>query len=364
MPPLSPFPPPWPAATELVGLCFDLVPGADYRLYPQYTIGLHAWFLQQIGAFDPELSAYLHDGEAEKAFNLSPLVPVAGAGEDALQLRRGQVYHWGVRGLNRRVVQGLAVWLRRLPDQVGLRGAPLGIRRVSLGLPPTTYASLAAISPGSSLSLSFTSPTSFRRRGHHLPLPWPPNLFHSYLRRWNAFSGHPVEAEAFLDWVEEGVLILRHQLRSEKIAAGKRGSVTGFTGQVSFGLTAEAAAHPQFCQLFYSLGHYAPYCGTGHKTPFGLGQTHLGWRSTAPSPQADQQQQLADRIDALTSHFLAQKKRTGGHRAQDSAVTWATIVARRELGESLQTIAADLEIPYQTAKTYGKLARRYLSDGL
>lgn len=360
---MPPLPPPWPAATELVGLCFDLVPSHDHRLYPQYTMGLHAWFLQQIGAFDPELSAYLHDGETEKAFNLSPLVPVAGAGEDALQLRRGQVYQWWVRGLTRRVVQGLAVWLRRLPDQVGWRGAPLEIRRVSLGLPPTTYASLAAVSPESSLSLSFTSPTSFRRRGHHLPLPWPPNVFHSYLRRWQIFSGHPVEAQAFLTWVEEGVLIRRHRLCSEKVAAGKRGSVTGFTGQVSFGLTPEAAAHPQFCQVFSSLGHYAPYCGTGHKTPFGLGQTHLGWGATAPPPPANQQQ-LADRIDALTAHFLAQKKRTGGHRARDSATLWATILARRELGDSLQTIAADLEIPYQTAKTYGKLARRCLPDGL
>jgi CRISPR-associated endoribonuclease Cas6 len=33
-------------------------------------------------------------------------------------------------------------------------------------------------------------------------------------------------------------------------------------------------------------------------------------------------------------------------------------VARRELGDSLQAIAADLGIPYETAKTYSKLARR------
>lgn len=32
------------------------------------------------------------------------------------------------------------------------------------------------------------------------------------------------------------------------------------------------------------------------------------------------------------------------------------------MGESLQIIAQDLEIPYTTAKTYVKLARRALKD--
>jgi len=35
-------------------------------------------------------------------------------------------------------------------------------------------------------------------------------------------------------------------------------------------------------------------------------------------------------------------------------------LARRELGESLFDIAADLEMPYETVKTYVKLARRAL----
>lgn len=61
---------PWPLKTELVSLRFDLVTDSAYELYPQYTIGLHAWFLQQIQGFDPALSAQLHDGETDKAFNL------------------------------------------------------------------------------------------------------------------------------------------------------------------------------------------------------------------------------------------------------------------------------------------------------
>jgi CRISPR-associated endoribonuclease Cas6 len=69
---------------------------------------------------------------------------------------------------------------------------------------------------------------------------------------------------------------------------------------------------------------------------------------------------LAARIDELTQKFMALRKRTGGSRAAEIAETWATILARRELGESLFDIAADLEMPYETVKTYVKLARRAL----
>jgi CRISPR-associated endoribonuclease Cas6 len=69
---------------------------------------------------------------------------------------------------------------------------------------------------------------------------------------------------------------------------------------------------------------------------------------------------LAERIAELTALFLAQRKRTGGNRASYIAETWATILARRELGESLQAIAEDLEMRYETVKTYAKLARQEL----
>jgi CRISPR-associated endoribonuclease Cas6 len=66
------------------------------------------------------------------------------------------------------------------------------------------------------------------------------------------------------------------------------------------------------------------------------------------------------RIDELTEIFLNQRKRTGGDRAINVAQTWAIILARRELGDSLVAIAEDMEMPYETVKTYVKLARAAL----
>jgi len=355
--------PTWADDTELVGLVFDLESNSSGSLYSQYTIGLHAWFLDQVRQINPDLSAYLHDGESEKPFNISALAGQLLPMGKQLQLQANQIYRWHINALSPKVLQFLQQWLTQLPPTLNLKDIPLQIKQVSIAHPPTTYAQLLHPSSqkNSEISLSFVSPTSFRRKGHHFPLPVPINLFHSYLRRWNDFSGMPVEQEPFLDWIDEGVIIHQHRLESVKVAAGKRGSVTGFTGAISCGLSRTALANTEFTQLFYALVKLAPYCGTGHKTTFGLGQTYLDWVESEPvTPTQVLTNMLGERIDELTSLFTAQRKRTGGDRTDKIAATWATILARREMGESLQTIAQDLEMPYDTVKTYAKLARRAL----
>ncbi|WP_448596948.1 CRISPR-associated endoribonuclease Cas6 [Thermoleptolyngbya sp.] len=356
--------PGWPADTQLVGLTLQLQPYADSTLYPQYTIGLHAWLLDQVRQMNPELSAYLHDGESEKPFTISALQGVDIAPGGSPKVSGDRTYAWTITALSQPVVAWLADWLRQPPPEIELRGAPLKI--LDWGLtnpthPPTTYAQLRDVEIPShpAIALSFLSPTSFRRHKHHFPLPVPTNVFHSYLRRWNDFSGMESDQEDFLAWIDESVIITRHHLQSVKTVAGKRGSVTGFTGAIELGLSKIALENSEYVQLFMALGRLAPYCGTGHKTTFGLGQTRLGWSSAAAeAPPSTLQDLLAQRIAALTEHFLAQRKRTGGERARAIAETWATVLARRELGESLQDIAEDLGLRYETAKTYAKLARK------
>jgi CRISPR-associated endoribonuclease Cas6 len=355
----------WAADTELVGLVFEVEPVQTCSLYAQYTIGLHAWFLEQIRLTDPELSATLHDDQSEKAFTISGLEGALVAKGRGFQLQAGERYRWNVTGFTKSVVEWMAQWMQALPTTIDLRDAPLQIKQVEILHPPTTYAQLweqgeAIDTP---ITLSFISPTSFRRHGQHFPLPVPFNLYHSYLRRWNLFSDIPVDANEFLDWVDESVLVLRHRIESTKVLAGKRGSVTGFTGIVEFGISPKAAIDAEFMQLFYALSQYAPYCGTGHKTTFGLGQTRFGEAETlAIAKPSVIQDLLGTRIDELTEYFIALRKRTGGERAMQVAETWATILARRELGESLLDIAEDLEMNYETVKSYAKLARRALQD--
>ncbi|MFN6569867.1 CRISPR-associated endoribonuclease Cas6 [Dendronalium sp. ChiSLP03b] len=356
--------PTWADETELVGLVFDLEATATASLYSQYSIGLHAWFLKQVQQIDPELSAYLHDGESEKAFTISALEGQLLPSGKQLQLVANQIYHWHINALSQRVALFLKQWLTNLPKTIELSDTILQIKQVNIAQAPTTYAQLLH-SPQqySQVNISFISPTSFRRKGNHFPLPVPENLFHSYLRRWNDFSQMPVEQETFLEWIDAGVIIHQHRLESMKVAAGKRGSVTGFTGAISLGLSRSALANTEFSQLFYALVRLAPYCGTGHKTTFGLGQTRLDWVEQGSATSAALlNNMLAERIEELTELFTAQRKRKGGSRTDRIASTWATVLARREMGDSLQAIASDLEMPMLTVKTYVKLARKVLKQ--
>lgn len=351
----------WNAETELVGIVLKLSPYQSGTLPLQYTVGLHAWLLDQVRQSDPNLSAYLHDGQSEKPFTISQLEGEIISQGRELQLSETQIYRWQITGLSKSVVQWLDGWLDNLPTRVELRQLPLKILDWEISGSPTTYqALLATPSPHKTLSLSFITPTSFRRKKHHFPLPVPFNLFHSYLRRWNDFSGMPFDQDTFLAWVDEGVIIHQHRLESVKVAAGKQGMVTGFTGHVELGLSETAQQNREFTQLFYALGKLAPYCGTGHKTTFGLGQTRWGWHDLEIAEVPMLQVQLARRIEQLTDDLMALQKRTGGERALKVCQTRATILARREFGESLQDIADDLQMPYETVKTYVKLARAAL----
>jgi CRISPR-associated endoribonuclease Cas6 len=354
----------WPAKTELISLELQLQPPQTLVLPENYTTQLHSWFLDQVRRINPTLSAYLHDGQSEKPFTIARLNDSTTPHGKSLQFSPDQIYQWTITALSSDVAAWFQAWLQQAPTELQLRTGSFTIKSWSISLAPKTYAGLLpkTIPDPPTIALSFRSPTSFRRKGTHFPLPLPFNLFHSYLRRWNNLSGLAVAQDEFLTWIDESVVILRHQMRSHKVSVGKSGSVTGFTGTVQFGLTRKALQNTEFVKLFLALGKLAPYCGTGHKTTFGLGQTRLGWlldAEPAPAP-ITLETILAQRIAELTDIFTAQRKRTGGDRAAAVAQTWATILARRELGEGLGAIAQDLKMPYETVKTYVKLARRAL----
>jgi CRISPR-associated endoribonuclease Cas6 len=128
----------WSENTELIGLVFDLEPVTSVSLYSQYTIGLHAWFLDQVRQINPTLSAYLHDGESEKPFNISALEGQLVPTGKQLQLQANNTYHWYVNVFSQPVVEFLNQWLTQLPSTINLRDAELQIKQINIINPPTT----------------------------------------------------------------------------------------------------------------------------------------------------------------------------------------------------------------------------------
>jgi CRISPR-associated endoribonuclease Cas6 len=413
-----------PRQPDLIGIQLTIQPTQDSTLPSNYTYWLHAWFLDQIRQLDPKLSAELHNNQTEKAFTLSGFLGATSQNNRTITFSATNNYHCQITALHKTLCTALKNW--KPPRTITLQNNTFQITHHQINLPATTYKTLwDNTNLDNELNLSFLSATAFHKNGNHMPLPIPENLFHSYLRRWNIFSDYQFDPEEFLIWVREGVVLLRHNIRSIKVQPGKQGSVTGFIGNIQLGITNKALYQVDFSHLAHALIAAAPYFGTGHKVTFGLGQTRSGWAisetpakvilpfsnqdaareakisrrqsisgsakksrpaavgksqvlSIAVPGVADEQKAsksnekqpinsiagssvtIDARIAELQPIFLASKKRQGGDRAANTALLWATIIARQEAGDSLKSISIDLEMPYDSVKKCSQLARKYL----
>ncbi|MCA6504164.1 MAG: CRISPR-associated endoribonuclease Cas6 [Pseudanabaena sp.] len=359
----------WTDDTEIVSVTLILRAISDIELSSNYTTAFHAWFLHQVRDSDPQLSAYLHDGQSEKAFAISPLNGNLIA--NTFLAKVDSTYTWTISALSNTLCTWLKTWYINHPETINLYKGNFEIEQININQPPTTYNNLWSSSSNLDprFTLAFLAPTCFRSKNHHLPLPIPTNIFHSYLRRWNDFAPEAFPQEEFLAWIEKVVYITNYDLSCTKVAVAKQGYVTGFTGTVEFAIDLKASHNSDFERLLSALIKLANYCGTGYKTTFGLGQTRLigkdevgNWKNGKESIVATPiQEHLVKRIAELTELFLQTKKRQGGDRAQNTATVWATILARRELGESLKAIAIDLNMPYETVRKYSQAARKAIS---
>ncbi|MBF2056631.1 MAG: CRISPR-associated endoribonuclease Cas6 [Cyanobacterium sp. T60_A2020_053] len=350
----------WTDTHDLVILEFKLLAEKDYYLFPDYSKGLHAWFLDQVRQLCPDLSQRLHDYPEEKGFTISRLQGNYLELENKVFLKQDSVYSWYLSIFSPELMKWLKIWFDKFPSHLGLHHAPLLIQEVRFSSAPSTYENLWQSKLITNFSLTFLSCTSFRRHNHHYPLPHPPNLFQSYLRRWNQFSQKVFSQDSFIDWVDKFVIIRQYNLQSTKVAGGKKGSVTGFIGSIELYLGHNYQDFGDYSQLFSTLCRFALYCGTGHKTTFGLGYTRLGWAEIDNNTVEQTENSLSGRIDELLAIFLAKKGTKGGNRAKNICISYAEIVAKKELGQSLQDIALELEMPYETVKTYSKRAMKLL----
>jgi len=146
--------------------------------------------------------------------------------------------------------------------------------------------------------MEFVTPTAFHaaQNAHpsaDLPLPIPAQVFRSYWQKWNAFAPQPMQVHlAWPNFVEACVMVNEltavNSLRWS-FAEGTRGIATGFTGTVGFNLLPKHHSGQwedmwdDADRVMQTLAHYAFYCGTGHHTTVGMGQT----RTLSPLTRSD-----------------------------------------------------------------------------
>ncbi len=232
----------------------DREAGAPHR-------ALNALLYHWLEAAEPRLAQFVHDQAEPKPFTVSPLTA---DGADHYRFRmtllEDEYGPYVSEGMKReRTI--------RIGDKVlGIAGEAQVEHR--------TYADIAQrAGTAPVITLRFDSPTAFKTRGMHYPLPDPALVFASYQARWNAFAPPEFHIDAtWQEWLTQSVAVSRFDLRTERLDFGEYQHV-GCVGQVEYNVIdrqadAQAARGP-----LNALADYAAFCGTGHKTTQGLGQT-------------------------------------------------------------------------------------------
>ncbi|BFH76641.1 CRISPR-associated endoribonuclease Cas6 [Thermus thermophilus] len=130
----------------------------------------------------------------------------------------------------------------------------------------STYPRLFQGPPSRDLALRFASPTFFRRKGVHYPVPEPRLVLESLLRRLEAFG--PLKAP---EGVREALLerTTVRSLEGRTLPARTEVDTAGFVGRVVYHLP---RATEEEALWLSALGRFAFYSGVGAKTSLGYGR--------------------------------------------------------------------------------------------
>lgn len=123
------------------------------------------------------------------------------------------------------------------------------------------------------LPLRFVSPTSASGRLASYPLPDPVVLYRSWLLRWNRFSPQKLD-RVLLDVaaVHVAVSYCRIHTRAMDLGVGRE---IGFVGRVTLRVLQPHKLGPRVVADLYALACFSAFCGTGHRTAQGMGQTRF-----------------------------------------------------------------------------------------
>lgn len=283
---------------DLVSFVLTLTPmqaaKPDRELPQWWGRAAHALLLNVIEATDGELAKELHGEEGGlRPFTASTLMGFSvrrGLEMEKTYTLRLTAYHRKVAGpLLRaaepggRLAPGAAVDLDGLPFQVSKAEGGSGLQSgVAEDHPPASHGWAGASSyPDLSapfllgaralprqVHFQFSSPTSFKSGGMHVPIPMPGLVFGSLLDRWNAFAqiAFPAEVKRY---AEECLAVSRIDLSSRGVP-GKGESVrVGGVGEMRY---TTLNYDRYWMSLIHTLAAFARYAGVGVGTSHGMGQ--------------------------------------------------------------------------------------------
>jgi len=278
----------------LLSLLLPLTATNRYPILGALGRPANAWLLRELTRRRSDLAQLLHDDKGVKPYTVSTLLDDRGRPLAAgTWLQPGQTCWLRVTTFEQRLSEMLLEMVKDLPARLSLY--KMEFRLDGWTLDPaqhpwagqTSFVALAQTERVNGRSrevrLEFASPTAFRSEGADVPLPIPALILRSHWQRWNAVVPEPMQIHAL--WPEFTAACVRVNeltaVNTERwiFGEGTRGAATGFTGTAGLILLPErqcrdwAACWEDADRVLQSLAQFAFYCGTGHHTTIGMGQT-------------------------------------------------------------------------------------------
>lgn len=247
----------------------------------------YAALLNRLAQHDAALVQRIHDGDGPKPLTCSGLLNAPPQG-GSVPIAANEPYYLRITGLTPEVSQRLQECLLHKPPSTWeldhhafqvVEAICDAARQPWTGT--SSYETLAAaqLLRGDALprqvTLDFASPTAFKSKEMHIPVPLPALVFGSLVERWNTFSPVTISPE-MRRFGDEMVAISRYKLESRPVPSkpggGKAGLRVGGVGRVTY---TALGGDRYWLGLLHMLAGFALYSGVGVQTSVGMGQTRL-----------------------------------------------------------------------------------------
>ena len=243
-------------------------------------VAVQAWLLGRIHQDDPALAARLHDDQGPRPYTCSDLIHNVRRQDGSVDLTPEDPCWLRFTALTEEMAGALERAIGE-PCIDLVEGAPLEVRARYKESTEHSWAGRSSYTtliqqhvmgsgpPPRQAELRFASPTLFRSHGQNVILPLPDLVFGSYFFRWNRFAPVTLPYDA-RRYARECVDMGRYRLQSAVVRYGR--PYMGFVGRVCFDFRVHDERWMRYMQM---LADYAFWCGTGYRTPTGLGQTQF-----------------------------------------------------------------------------------------
>lgn len=229
---------------------------------------LHALIFKTINEADKDYAVLLHGCDV-KPFVLGPLNGKSFREKSHLAVEEGLDYNFSIAALNNE----MTVMLPKITEQLAVNEFTLGGARFRLEearlvfKKPLPYFKLMSSAVAKDqLTISFKSPTCFRRDGQLNLFPLPGLVLSGLINRWSRFSEVPLPI-----YNQDSIIVSRYGLKTGMVRFDKY-NLVGFKGFCKYTFLPDARDIDKWALAI--LFSYANLAGIGYKTAMGMGQVH------------------------------------------------------------------------------------------